>query len=123
MKLQTDGFGYTLEHRAGALIVRQSGTLPSLDEMRRLQQAVTLATIRFKTLRIVFDNRKTRAPSPEVADTMRRWALHEGNFERVALLLDSENLAVRVNMEALAHKRPIRAFSDESDALAWLARK
>jgi len=30
---------------------------------------------------------------------------------------------VHVDMEALAHKRPILAFCEESDALVWLARK
>lgn len=45
------------------------------------------------------------------------------NLERVALLLQSEMAVVRANMDALAGRTRLKAFSSEKAAVAWLTGK
>ena len=114
-----DEHRYTLEVLAPVLIVRQQGTLADVATMRRMQHAIELQRSSSRAVSVLFDNRRTGIHDEVVRKAMWSWVLSAG-FARVGLLLDSELSVVRANMDAVARRATLRAFSRESEALAWL---
>ena len=100
------------------LVVVQEGALKSVTEAEALQERVESQCQAAGCRRIVFDNRKTTAHTDDVRTAMFEWA--STTFDRVALLLESEMMGVRANMEALSRGAKLRAFHDLAEAVAWL---
>jgi hypothetical protein len=102
------------------LIVVQEGALESVPQAEALQQRVESRCQEVGCRRVVFDNRKTTAHPDDVRAAMFDWATT--HFEKVALLLESDMIGVRANMEALSRGAKLRAFHDLAEAVAWLRR-
>lgn len=108
-----------IELREGYVRVVMFGRLESMSEVLAEQRAVTQACAARHDRRVLFDNRHTLAPDEALRDAMFDWA---ATFERAALLLESEMVAVRANMWAVARKATVRAFHEEKTAALWLCR-
>jgi hypothetical protein len=102
------------------LIVEQWGRLANVAAATQLQSTIESAARGANTRLVVFDNRRTLAPAPEVAEVMHAWALGTPRFERVAVVLASAALSVRINMEGVASRRRFRAFESVTEAVGWL---
>lgn len=112
---------FDISPREGYIWVVQRGRLDCIPSARGLHEQVEAALRKTRCRRAVFDNRLTQAPPPNVRDVMFDWA-SGASFERVALLLESELVAVRASMEALSLGRRLKAFDDAQAAVRWLMR-
>ena len=114
------GHRFFVETYAGYLIVRQQGALESLQAAQAMQLSVDRVRKGRGVQRILFDNRETLPAPEEVRSAMWTW-IRSSDLERVALLLASEMAVIRANMDALAVRTRLRAFAQETTAVAWLA--
>jgi hypothetical protein len=111
----------TVELRDGFAFVEQTGelTMAVADELlERLEGLLASAGHR----RVLFDNRRTEAPSREVRDYIHGEVTTPGRFERLAFVFDSDMLVTSVRLDALARGIPLRAFATLEEAEAWLRR-
>ena len=112
---------YSIDERGDHMWVSQSGLLETVEAALELQRAVEARVKATGIDLIVFDNRQTDPVTPEVRESMFSWATQKtGPFHRVALLLQSDLSAVRVNMDALGRKAKLRAFASSIEAVDWL---
>lgn len=102
------------------MVVVQEGALESVPQAEALQKRVESRCEQAGCRRVVFDNRKTTAHEDHVRAAMFEWA--STHFDKVALLLESDMIGVRANMEALSRGAKLRAFHDLGEAVAWLRR-
>lgn len=96
---------------------------PDLDGAARFVAAIEMALTDTGARKLLFDNRATTPTAADVREHIIAWVRAVSERCVVAVVLRSEMLAVRLNMEALAHRARTRAFGDEADALAWLAKQ
>lgn len=96
---------------------------PDLDGAARFVAAIEVAIADSGARKLLFDNRETTSTAADVREHIIAWVRTVSEQCVVAVLLRSEMLAVRLNMEALAHRARTRAFGDVAEALAWLARQ
>lgn len=115
-------FVFRIEARAGYLLVSQTGC-PSIKDMVAMQAALELTAARYRIWRVLFDNRDLETPPEEVRNFMISWLDHARHFEAQALVLNSNMIAVRTTMDALAKRVPRRGFSSIEEAEAWLIRR
>lgn len=112
----------TIEAHDDHLLVVQEGALASVPEAEALQERIEAHLdahgLASGCRRVVFDNRKTTAHADEVRESMFQWATR--TFDRVALLLESDMVGVRANMDALSRGAKLRAFHSLPEAIAWL---
>ncbi|MBK6916718.1 MAG: hypothetical protein IPH07_04905 [Deltaproteobacteria bacterium] len=95
---------------------------PDLAGAARFVAAIETALADCGARKLVFDNRETTATEAAVREHIIAWVRAISERCVVAVVLRSEMLAVRLNMEALAHRARTRAFGDQAEALAWLAK-
>lgn len=70
---------------------------------------------------LLFDSRDVEYTPGDVQQGIWDWLASHPTLVRVATLVESEALAVSVNMNGLGRRIPIRAFHDERSAAGWLA--
>lgn len=82
-----------------------------------------LATLQAdKTVELLFDLREMVSFTVDVAwEEIRFSRQHARDFRRIAVLTDSQWVAWSVWLEHLFVETDLRVFSNEDDALAWLA--
>jgi hypothetical protein len=118
---------YRLLPREGLLEIVQSGAPADLPSARAFLDAVDRACDDAGITRLLFDNRATTSPPEDVRAAIIEWvrARTRGGSGAcvIAVVLESEMLAVRLNMEAVANKSRHRAFGSIDEARAWLARQ
>lgn len=109
------------------LRVEERGDPTDADEMTRYFAAIdrALGVAGVAALLIVAQQTGERPLSPHwKAIRDARWkALATSRAKRIAVLVDDELGASRVQMTAVAMKAPVRAFLDEPTAIAWLTEK
>lgn len=103
----------------GYLYVRIPRQIASIEEAFTIQRLVRSACQERNDRRVMFDNRYTVSPTESVRETMFSWACFA--FERAALVLQSQEVAVRANVEAMSRRAPLRAFHSETEAAHWLS--
>ena len=111
---------YRLEVFTDTLLVWQSGAPASMLELREFQQEIDRVRVESDVHRALFDNRQTTAPIDEIRDAMLAWVCEPGRFDALAVVLQSEMLVVRLNMDALAQRVRMRAFDSIAAAQKWL---
>lgn len=102
--------------------VEEHGNPADAEEMTRYFAAVERGAAPLGALLIVAQKTGDRPLSPHwKAIRDARWkALAASRIKRIAVLVDDELGASRVQMTAVSLKAPVRAFVDESAAIAWL---
>lgn len=118
-----DDGGYALFRRHPRYLrVEGHGNPSDADEATRYLAAVERAASELGAALFVAQKTGDRPLSPHwnaIRDA--RWkALAASRLERIAVVVDDELGASRVQMTAVAMKAPVRAFVDESAAIAWL---
>jgi hypothetical protein len=111
---------YSIEVRGDHVWVHQEGALATVADARAMQAEIAAASAKTGADIVVFDNRATTEHAEDVREAMFEFVSKHSPFRKVALLLESELLAVRVNMTALSRHAMVRAFGTAEDALAWL---
>lgn len=111
---------YRLEVFADTLLVWQSGAPASMLELQEFQQEIDRVRVESDIHRALFDNRQTTTPIDEIRDAMLAWVCEPGRFDALAVVLQSEMLVVRLNMDALAQRVRMRAFDSIAAAQMWL---
>jgi hypothetical protein len=102
------------------VVVWMRGCLDSLAQMRGFQHAIEAVLMKTRLRRAIFDNRDTEAPTDQIRDAMFAWVAASGCFDAVALVVESVELANRVDMNALARRVRMRAFGSIDAAAEWL---
>lgn len=115
-------FVFRIEERSGYLLVSQYGC-PTIPDLAAMQSALELAAARYHIWRLLFDNRDLETPPEEVREFMISWLDRASHYEAQAIVLNSNMIAVRTTMDALAKRVPRRGFSSIKDAEAWLISK
>jgi hypothetical protein len=111
---------YRLDVFADTLLVWQSGAPTSMAELLAFQCEIERIRVEGDIHRALFDNRQTTAPVDEIRDAMLAWVCEAGRFDALAVVLQSEMLVVRLNMDALAQRVRMRAFDSIAAAQKWL---
>ncbi|MCS6797411.1 MAG: hypothetical protein NZ898_02580 [Myxococcota bacterium] len=113
-----------IEARPGYLHVVESGRLESLDELRAYLRTLEDCIARTGLRRAIIDARgeEPGASRPDLVREMWRWLGSPAAFQKVAYVLPDPLAVARVNMTALAKRRPVRAFDNVPEAAAWLLR-
>lgn len=118
-------FEVSYRNAGDVLIVEQAGAAADLEQAAAFEAEVEsrLATLAGAASqgKVLFDNRKTEPPPEAVRKKLHAWLTTAGRFGAAALLLESEMLALSINMEAMSQRLPIKAFASEAVALEWLA--
>jgi hypothetical protein len=118
----------TWEYRSALLIVSVIGVIENQEIERAFDEAL-LDARSGATRRLLWDARQSVTPvsSDDVAwriDLVSSLA-ERGHFSRAALLGRGEHRGLLTiwltELPKLAHAIPLRAFTNESEALAWLA--
>src|SRR5262245_14154134 len=113
-----------VDERPGYLLVVETGTLESVEEVRAYTAALDAIIERTGIKRALIDARgEVGEPDPEARAAMWDWlaALDRG-FTMVAFVLPSEMAVARVNMTALSKRAQVRAFDSTHTAQRWLTR-
>lgn len=111
---------YRVEVTPDTLLIWQSGAPASTADLRAFQAEIDRVRTESGAKRALFDNRQTAAPTDEIRDAMLAWVCEPGRFDAVAVVLQSEMLAVRLNMDAIAQRVRMRAFESVAAAQKWL---
>ena len=115
-------FVFRIEARSGYLLVWQNGN-PTIPDLAAMQSALELAAARYHLWRVLFDNRELETPAEEVREFMISWLDRASHFDAQAIVLNSNMIAVRTTMDALAKRVPRRGFASIKEAEAWLIAK
>jgi len=118
--MSEEGHEYRVEVAGELLVVWQRGAPDSLAQLGAFQDAVERVRTQTSVRRALFDNRETTSPGDELREAMVAWVCEAGRFDAVAVVLQSEMLAVRLNMDAIAHRARMRAFDSVPAAQKWL---
>src|SRR5438128_2604879 len=111
---------YRIDIVGDTMLVWQRGAPSSLEALHAFQQDLDRARTSVGIHRALFDNRQTTVTPDELRDDMLAWVCETGRFDAVAVVLQSDMLAVRLNMDAIAHRVRMRAFDSVSAAQRWL---
>jgi hypothetical protein len=111
---------YRVEVAGTLLRVWQSGAPTTVGQLRAFQGELERVLADTSARRALFDNRETTSPTDDIRDAMLAWVCEAGRFEAVAVVLQSDMLAVRLNMDAIAHRVRMRAFDSVPAAQKWL---
>lgn len=118
---------FRLLPRDGVLEIVQSGAPEDLASARAFLDAIDRACADAGLTRLLFDNRATTPPAADVRAAIIDWVVARTSGQlgawMMAVVLESEMLAVRLNMEAIANKSRHRAFGSTDEARAWLTRQ
>ncbi|MBK7397515.1 MAG: STAS/SEC14 domain-containing protein [Myxococcales bacterium] len=120
----------------GFLLVVEQGDPATAEEMTRYFAAIDRALQTANLTALLIVAQKTAAvpagkPGVSVPPTAlspewkaireARWrALARSRAKRIAVIVDDELALARVQMAAVAARAPVRPFTDEADARAWL---
>ena len=118
--MDDEGHEYSVEVAGDTLLVWQRGAPDSLAQLGRFQDELSRAREETSARRALFDNRETTMPPDEIRDAMLAWVCEAGRFDAIAVVLQSEMLAVRLNMDAIAQRVRMRAFDSVPAARKWL---
>ena len=109
-----------LERGGGFLRAWHKRSARDLDEAQAVCEAIDRALRDWKMNKIVFDSRDADTSPKDVGDHIWNWlATHEG-IAGVATLVESEALAIAINMGGVGKGVRIRAFHREEPAIRWL---
>jgi hypothetical protein len=109
---------FTVENRGDHLWIAQEGALEDLAQAERMQREIEAHAERTACQLVLFDNRNTDVVSNEIRRSMFDWVTTQ--FDRAALLLQSDLAVVRANMDSLARGAKLRAFDNALEAVDWL---
>lgn len=104
------------------LEIVQSGRPHDVAELEGFLAAITGEIARSNLRKAMFDNRATTAPGEALRERVWTWLAGSGLLA-VAVVLESEMAAIRLNMDALGRRLPLRAFSVPTSARQWLAKQ
>jgi hypothetical protein len=119
--MSDDGHEYRVEVAGDTLLVWQSGAPATLEQAQQFQQEIERVRVASSVRRALFDNRQTARTPDAIRDAMLAWVSDPERFDAIAVVLRSEMLAVRLNMDAIATRVRMRAFDSVPAAQKWLA--
>lgn len=108
----------SLEFKKAYVLITCRGRLPTLSVAQTLQRRIESELRKQPRDLALFDNRSTDTPPDDVRESMWDWVTD--TFDRTSLVLESEMLCVRANMNALVRGVRVRAFSSKILAASWL---
>lgn len=118
--MSDDAHEYRVEVVGDTMLVWQKGTLRTFEEVAQFQLEMERACSGSAIRRALFDNRETAQTGDDVRDAMLAWVSDPARFDAIAVVLQSDMLAVRLNMDAIAHRVRVRAFDSVAAAQTWL---
>ena len=104
----------------GFYVYTESTRVETLDEAKFVCQQLDAALLASGARAVLFDTRETVSPGDDVRNFMWDWVSRAENFDRAAIVVNSEMLRTQANMTALSRGAKLRSFNDFDIAVAWL---
>ena len=109
-----------IERKPGYVRVWHRRSARDLDEAQVVLDAMDAALSEWELDRLLFDSREADVSPPDVGAAIWKWLSESENIARVATLLQSAELATKVNLGGIGNDVRIRAFHQEPAAVRWL---
>jgi hypothetical protein len=113
-------FAYRITAMRKFLLVWNQGT-PTREQVIGMQHEISAAMEHHGVRRILIDTRELLPVEETLRRVMTDWLDVPGRFEAIAMLSNSNMIAVRSTMDAFSKGLPRRGFTSSSEAEAWLS--
>ncbi len=107
----------------GALQVHMGRSAQDMGELDAVRTRTEQMLAEHALAHVLFDVSKADRSPPEVRDAIWQWLSTSQIFQAVAFVVESEMLAVTINMKGVQTGVTMRAFADPDAARSWLTLK